>query len=85
MCASCAGGASWLRPPPALATSASSSVSLRPAGRLEEPLRDGLDLLQRLLLLLQVLLQEVDRFSLLERARLADQAGVRRDLVVLGA
>src|SRR5439155_9287883 len=48
-------------------------------------LRDGLDLAERLLLLLEVLLEETDRLGLAERARHLDQARVGRDLVVLRA
>ena len=47
-------------------------------GVLQEPLRDRLDLLQGLLLLLQVLLQQLDRLALAQRACLADEARCTR-------
>ena len=62
----------WLRPPLALATSGASCRFRRPAAVLRSRLRWSRPL-QRLLLLLQVLLQQVDRLRATERLRLADR------------
>ena len=56
---------------------------LRPVRLLQQALGDRLDLLERLLLLPEVLLEQLDRLALAESAGLIDEARVGGDLVVL--
>src|SRR3954469_8678323 len=68
------------------AAGASAAVAIRSplCGLLRDPAHRVLDLLERVLLLLEVLLEERDHALLAHRLRLADEPFIDGDLMVLG-